>query len=99
LHTKLPDASADVSNPSPKGNVIILCAERKDHHSSCHPERSAAESKDLGISFVFAAKSVPGSFGSLPKIYDFLRSLRMTTAFAAVMLYVLTKADNYNFAL
>ena len=40
---------------------------------TCHPERSVAKSKDLRISITFAVKFVPRSF-------DSLRSLRMTTA-------------------
>lgn len=46
------------------------------------------EWRNLRIWFTNADKSVPRSF-------DLLRSLRMTTAFVVIVLYMLMKADNH----
>ena len=72
---------------------VLVSKNNKTHKVKiCHSERSIAESKNLRISLIFAVKSVPRSF-------DSLRSLRMTTAFVVILLFVLIKADNHDWDL
>ena len=56
--------------------------------TTCHSEHSEAKSRNLRFMITFADKSVPRSF-------DSLCSLRMTTTFIVFSLYMLIKAGNH----
>ena len=55
----------------------------------CHSERSETESRNLRTPSIYAGSLVPRSF-------DSLCSLRMTTSFVVYWLYMHTKRDNHN---
>ena len=55
----------------------------------CHSDQGEAVWRNLRIRLTFAVKSVRRSF-------DALRLLRMTTAYAVIMLCALIKANNNN---